>query len=93
MILSDTEQSEGIIFASDGTILCRLRLHRPSIDARPVLVDAAGTLVQPAAGTLVQPWEVELLRWPSLAEAELRRGGYLTERHWSLAEPWCNCAD
>lgn len=85
MILSDTEQSEGIIFASDGTTLCRLRLHRPSIDARPVLVDAAGTLVQ--------PWEVELLRWPSQAEAELRRGGYLTERHWSLAEPWCNCAD
>ncbi len=61
------------------------QLRRPNGGGTPVLVDAAGTVVD--------PWEMELLRWPAAAEAALRRGGYLVDRYPDPAELWCNCAD
>lgn len=67
-----------------GQDVQRLSLHWHGPDGRPGLTDAAGTWFQ--------PWEVELLRWPSAAEAALRRGGYLPGPP-DAAELWCNCAD
>lgn len=84
MIRSDIEQSDGIL-AGDGRTVRQLVLRRPNGGGAPVLVDAAGTVVD--------PWEVELLRWPTAAEVALRRGGYLIDRYPDPAELWCNCAD
>lgn len=84
MIRSDIESPDAIL-ASDGRAVRRLFLRRPNEGGTPVLVDAAGTVVD--------PWEMELLRWPAAAEAALRRGGYLVDRYPDPAEPWCNCAD
>ncbi len=84
MRLVETEQRE-VIYATDGLTVQQLILDRPDGDSSPVLLDHCGAVVN--------PWEIELLRWPAAIEADLRRGGYLTERHWSLMEPWCNCAD
>ncbi len=86
MIQSDSgiEQFDGIV-ASDGRVVQQLILRRPSGGGAPVLVDAAGIVVDPR--------EMELLRWPTAAEAALRRGGYLVDRYPNPAEPWCNCAD
>lgn len=84
MIRSDIEQSDGIL-AGDGRAVRQLVLRRLNGGGVPVLVDAAGTVVD--------PWEVELLRWPTAAEAALRRGGYLIDRYPDPAELWCNCAD
>lgn len=72
-----------LIFASDGATIHGLRLGTRA-DGSPVLLDAAGVSLA--------PWEVELLRWPPEAEADLRRGGYLPGRP-IVTEPWCNCAD
>lgn len=72
------------ILASDGATVHRLTLRQSNAGGAPVLVDAAGTAVS--------PWTMELLRWPAAAETDLRRGGYLIDRCWTL-EPWCNCAD
>lgn len=84
MIRSDIEPPDAIL-ASDGRAARRLFLRRPNGSGTPVLVDAAGTVVD--------PWEMELLRWPAAAEAALRRGGYLVDRYPDPAELWCNCAD
>lgn len=84
MLLSDAKQCESV-FVSDGVAIQRLSLRPMGLRGVPSLVGAVGTVVN--------PWEVELVRWPRAAETALRRGGYLTDRHWSVAEPWCNCAD
>lgn len=84
MIRYDIEPPDAIL-ASDGRAVRRLALRRPNGGGAPVLMDAAGTVVD--------PWEMELLRWPATAEAALRRGGYLLDRYPDPAEPWCNCAD
>ena len=79
------EQSEDDIFASDGTTVHRLALRQSMANGVPMLVDAAGNDVHPG--------EMELLRWPPAAEPALRRGGYLVEQRWPMAELWCNCTD
>ena len=84
MIRSNIEHSDAIL-AGDGHAIRQLVLRRPNGGGAPVLVDAAGTVVD--------PWEVELLCWPTAAETALRRGGYLIDRYPNPAEPWCNCAD
>ncbi|MCB1777425.1 MAG: hypothetical protein KDI50_08310 [Candidatus Competibacteraceae bacterium] len=71
------------IFASDGSTIQRLRLLYLD-DAPPVLIDEASARIA--------PWEINLLRWPPGAEADLHRGGYLPVRP-SDTELWCNCAD
>jgi hypothetical protein len=78
------DPAKGDIFARDGNAIHRLALRIPDGNGKPILVDAAGAVFN--------PWEVELLRWPSKAETELRRGGYLPDRPVDL-ELWCNCAD
>ena len=84
MTLSDIDSSTDII-ASDGYTLHRLNPSPSSPgDPPPVLMDAAGRTFH--------PWEVELRRWPPGTEADLRRGGYLSDRPADM-ELWCNCAD
>ena len=72
------------ILASDGGTVRDLTLRLSHVGGVPVLVDGAGSVVN--------PWEVELLRWPPTATAALQRGGYLIERPTDL-DLWCNCAD
>ncbi len=74
----------GAIFARIGHTLHCLALQTPNGAGKPMLADAAGTVVN--------PWEVELLRWPPEAETLLRRGGYLPSQPVEM-ELWCNCAD
>jgi hypothetical protein len=81
MIQADVDSQA--IFASDGSTIQRLRLLCLD-DAPPILIDEAGVRIA--------PWEINLLRWPREAEADLRRGGYLPVRP-SDMELWCNCAD
>ena len=83
MIESDIGQADAIV-ARDGAAIRRLTLRQSLANGVPVLVDTAGIVVD--------PWTVELLRWPPAVEAELRRSGYLIDRH-GETEPWCNCAD
>ncbi|MFZ1326639.1 MAG: hypothetical protein WAT67_11590 [Candidatus Contendobacter sp.] len=72
------------IYALVGHTIQRLAFSGSNDSAPPRLVDADGARLN--------PWEVELLHWPPWAEAELRRGGYLSSQ-WSDQELWCNCTD
>ncbi|MCB1770177.1 MAG: hypothetical protein KDJ31_10855 [Candidatus Competibacteraceae bacterium] len=79
----ETDVDSLAVFASDGSIIQRLRLFYLD-DAPPTLIDDAGVRIA--------PWEINLLHWPREAEADLRRGGYLPVCP-SDTELWCNCAD
>jgi hypothetical protein len=83
MRLAEVEQSDET-YASDGMAVQRLTL---------CITDAGLPVLRDHCGTVVSPWEIELLQWPAAIEADLRRGGYLNERHWHVMEPWCNCVD
>ena len=83
MALPDANSHDSIL-ASDGGVVQPLTLRLPQPGKPPVLVNAAGAVVN--------PWEVELLRWPPTATAALRSGGYLIRRPTDL-DLWCNCAD
>ncbi|MFO1371470.1 MAG: hypothetical protein U1F42_03435 [Candidatus Competibacteraceae bacterium] len=83
MTLCDRHPQDNIL-ARDGAAVRRLLVHLPSTEGAPVLIDAAGVVVN--------PWEVELLDWPPAMEAALRRGGYLASQPLDM-ELWCNCTD
>lgn len=79
-----TDDDSTAIFASDGSTIQRLHWQ--------VLTEDGPLILTNEAGVSIAPWEVELLRWPSEAEARLKRRGYLPFRT-PDTELWCNCAD
>jgi hypothetical protein len=79
-----TDNDSTAIFASDGSTIQRLYWQWLAEDGPLILTNEAGAPIA--------PWEVELLRWPSEAEAWLKHSGYLPLRVLDM-ELWCNCAD
>jgi len=84
MGLANSDQSTAV-WVRCGHTVRRVTLGWRAESDAAVLVDAAGTVIDPQT--------VELLRWPTGAEASLRRGGYQIGPYPDPAEPWCNCAD
>lgn len=84
MGLANSDQSTAV-WVRYGDTIRPLTLGRQAQNDAAVLVDAAGTVIDPQT--------VVLLRWPTGAEASLRRGGYPIGPYPDPAEPWCNCAD
>lgn len=84
MVLSDSRQPTDVLVRC-GHKVQQLTLRRLIEGETAVLVDAAGSVIDPQT--------VTLLRWPAGSGLALQRSGYQITPYPDPAEPWCNCTD